>query len=491
MLFTPENQRVVDAICRTDFVAFTQKTFQILSPGTVFRMNFHIEALAYILELVRQGKIRRVIVNLPPRSLKSLMISVAWPAFVLGHDPTKHFVFASYGTDLANTLTNQFRMVIDSPSYKRLYPLMQPGIKNTESEVITTQNGYRFATSIDGGLMGRGGDFLIIDDPLKPADAFNDARRSYVNSWFTNTLLTRLDDMTTGAIIVVMQRLHEDDLTGALLRSSKDWVLLSLPAIAEVDQSVQIGPDKFYLFRAGDLLHPERMPRAELEASRSLDPETFAAHYQQNPLPPGGLIIQRSWLRYYDVLPPRNASSVLLQSWDTANKISGTNDWSACTTWLIQDADYYLIDVLRERLDYPSLRERAIAHARTYQADKIVVEEAGIGAGLIQELQKVSLQVVPVRPLRNKITRMQEQSLKFQRGNVYLPRHAPWLSDYQGELLSFPQVRFDDQVDSTSQALAADHSTYDPAALAEGMARFSEALTFEPFIRSLYHSKFG
>jgi predicted phage terminase large subunit-like protein len=120
-----------------------------------------------------------------------------------------------------------------------------------------------------------------------------------------------------------------------------------------------------------------------------------------------------------------------------------------------------------------------------------VVEEAGIGAGLIQELQKASLPVVPVRPVRNKVIRLQEESLKFQRGNVHLPRHAPWLSDYQGELLSFPQVRFDDQVDSTSQALAADHSTYDLGALAEGMNRLSDALTFEPFIRSLYHSKFG
>ena len=438
MLLTPENQHVLDAICRTDFVAFTQKAFQILSPTRLFRMNFQIEGLAYHLELVRQGKIRRLIINLPPRSLKSMMTSVAWPAYVLGRDPSKRLVVVSYGTDLANTFANQFRTMIDSPSYKRLFPLMRPGMKNTESEVITAQNGYRFATSIDGGLMGRGGDFLIIDDPLKPSDALNDARRSYVNSWFTNTLLTRMDDMTTGAIIVVMQRLHEDDLTGALLRSSKDWVLFSLPAIIEVDQPVQIGPDKFHHFRAGDLLHPERMPRDELEARRAIDPETFAAHYQQQPLPPGGLIIQRSWLRFYDVLPPRNASSVLLQSWDTANKIGCTNDWSACRTWLIQDANYYLIDVLRERLDYPSLRERAIAHARTYQADKIVVEEAGIGAGLIQELQKVSLPIVPVRPVRNKVTRMQDQYIKVQRGNVYLLRHAPWLSDYEGELLAFP-----------------------------------------------------
>jgi predicted phage terminase large subunit-like protein len=478
MLLTPENQRVMDAICRTDFVAFTQKAFQILSPSAVFQMNFHIEALAYVLELVRQGKIRRVIINFPPRTLKSLMTSVAWPAFVLGHNPSKHFVVVSYGADLANALTNQFRMVIDSPSYKRLFPLMQPGMKNTESEVITALNGYRFATSIDGSLMGRGGDFLIIDDPLKPADALNDVKRSYVNTWFTNTLLTRLDDMTTGAIIVVMQRLHEDDLTGALLRSSKDWTVLSLPAIAEVDQLVKIGPDNCHLFRAGDLLQPERMPRAELESRRALDPETFAAHYQQRPIPPGGIIIQRNWIRHYDVLPLRNASSIILQSWDTASKFGGSNDWSVCTTWLIQDGRYYLLHVLRERLDYSALKERGNAHAWAYKANKIVIEDAGAGTYLIQVLNKLGLPVVAVRPERDKKTRLLVQLAKFEAGLVFFPRQAPWLHDYEAELFAFPNVRFDDQVDSTSQALAVDPSGYDAGVLAKGMERLAAGLAF-------------
>lgn len=233
MPLSAENQRVLDAVCRTDFVSFTQKVFQILSPSAVFRMNFHIENLAYYLELVRRGRIKRLIINLPPRSLRSMMTSVALPAFVLGHDHCTRIIVASYGTELAIKLTNDFRMVISSPSYRRLFPLMQPlALKDTELEVVTSQNRFRLETSIDGSLMGRGGDLIVVDDPLKPADALNEIRRSYVNNWFTNTLLTRSDDMTTGAIIVVMQRLHEDDLTGALLRSSNEWVLVSLPAIA-------------------------------------------------------------------------------------------------------------------------------------------------------------------------------------------------------------------------------------------------------------------
>jgi len=468
MRLTPENQRVLDAICRTDFVSFTQKAFHTLSPNSRFSMNYHIQSVAYYLELVRQGQIKRLIINLPLRSLKSLMTSVAWSAFVLGHEPSKRLIVVSYGADLAIKLTNDFRMLINSPFYRGLFPLMQTSAKNTEFEVGTSRNGYRLGTSIDGALTGRGGDILIIDDPLKPADALNDGRRTSVNSWFSSTLLSRLDDMTTGAIIVVMQRLHDDDLTGALLRSSEKWVHLKLPAIAEQDEEIQIGPDKFHIRRIGDILHAERMPLSELEKRRTLDPETFAAHYQQIPIPPGGIIIRRIWVRYYDVLPVRNSSSIVVQSWDTASKMAGSNDWSVCTTWLFQDGKYYLMHVLRERLDYPSLRTRAIAHAHAYSPNKIVIEDTGVGTGLIQDLKKVSLSVVPVKPERNKKTRIQIQSAKFEAGSVFFPKQAPWLSDYETEIFAFPNVRFDDQVDSTSQALASERSDFDLEALADG-----------------------
>jgi predicted phage terminase large subunit-like protein len=147
--------------------------------------------------------------------------------------------------------------------------------------------------------------------------------------------------------------------------------------------------------------------------------------------------------------------------------------------------------VLRERLDYPSLRARAIEHARANIANKILVEDAGVGTGLIQDLQKAGMPAVAVKPDRNKKTRMQIQSAKFEASLVFFPKHAPWLSDYQAEVFAFPNVRFDDQVDSTSQALAADHSGYNLDVLADGMARLSAGLVFEPFIRSLYQSKFG
>ena len=202
------------------------------------------------------------------------------------------------------------------------------------------------------------------------------------------------------------------------------------------------GPINFTFARIGDILHAERMPLSELEKRRTLDPETFAAHYQQIPIPPGGIIIRRIWVRYYDVLPVRNSSSIVVQSWDTASKIAGSNDWSVCTTWLLQDGKYYLMHVLRERLDYPSLRARAIAHARAYNPNKLVIEDTGVGTGLIQDLKKVSSPVVAVKPERNKKTRMQVQSAKFEARLGFFPKQAPWLSDYEAEIFAFPACTF-------------------------------------------------
>jgi hypothetical protein len=237
----PIAPRIMDAIYRTDFASFCRKCFHTLVPGTSLLMNWHIYALAFALEQVRSGKIKRLVINMPPRSLKSMMTSVAFPAFVLGHDPTKRFIVASYGSDLAIKLANDCRMILNAPWYRELFPAMRISpLKNTELEVVTTRNGFRLATSIDGTLTGRGGDILIVDDPLKPIDAFSDSKRERVNHFFNHTLQSRLDDKKTGAIIVLMQRLHPDDLTGTLLRDSPDgWTVLSLPAIAEHEQEIR------------------------------------------------------------------------------------------------------------------------------------------------------------------------------------------------------------------------------------------------------------
>lgn len=215
-----EISRALDEACRQDFTSFIHRCFDLLTPGRRFSPNWHIEALAFRLEQVRLGKIRRLIINMPPRSLKSIVTSVAFPAFVLGHDPTRRLIVASYGSELAVKHANDFRVILNSAGLKSMFPgtRISPK-KNTESEVVTTRGGYRLATSVDGTLTGRGGDIIIVDDPLKPSDALSDSKREHVNEWYRNTLLTRLDDKVNGAIVIVMQRLHVDDLCGTLLKA--------------------------------------------------------------------------------------------------------------------------------------------------------------------------------------------------------------------------------------------------------------------------------
>jgi hypothetical protein len=175
-IIDPPGTRLLEAVCRNDFASFVRKCYHTLSPGSSFHPNWHILAVAHHLEQVRRGKIKRLIINMPPRSLKSVMSSVAFPASLLDHDPAKRVIAVSYGSELAIKHANDFRAIVNAPWYQSVFPGMRISpTKNTETEVATTRNGYRLATSIDGTLTGRGGDIIVIDDPLKPIDAHSDS----------------------------------------------------------------------------------------------------------------------------------------------------------------------------------------------------------------------------------------------------------------------------------------------------------------------------
>ena len=443
-------------------------------------MNPHIEAMAYHLEQVRLGRIKRLIINLPPRYLKSLVTSVAFPAFVLGHDPTKRLIVASYGSDLAVKLANDCRTVINSPRYKSIFPGLQISrMKNTESEIATTRGGFRLATSVDGSLTGRGGDILIVDDPLKPSDASSDAKREHVNEWFKNTLYSRLDDKQKGAIIIVMQRLHDDDPCGFVSRNSHDWVVLNFPAIALKDEQIPIGDGRFYHRHIGDVLHPERESKSDLDKIRSeVGEDIFAAQYQQCPSQPTGHMIKRDIIRRYDDLPIRRQSHHVIQSWDTAIKVGASNDYSVCVTLLVGDQrNYYLVDVLRDRVLYHELKAQAIAQAKKHRPDTILIEEAGLGRTLIKDLKAAGLPAVAVVPEWDKLTRVSVQLEKFANGQVFFPIEAPWLVVLENEAFAFPHCRNDDQVDALMQALAYERpiSPFDDAVL-KGWENFVNGL---------------
>lgn len=453
---------IVNAILRTDFQSFLRRSLMTLNPATLFLPNWHIDAIAYQLDRIRRGEITRLIINMPPRNLKSLTVSVAWSAYLLGHDPSKRIISISYGNELSTKHANDFRLIVESNWYKRSFRKMRLA-RSVEGETYTTEMGFRKSTSVSGVLTGLGADIFIIDDPQKPDEAQSEALRDRLNNWVSTTLMSRLDRKDTGAIIVVMQRLHLHDLSGFLTSHSDDWTVLSLPAIAEVDELIAIGDGEFHLRAAGEALHPQHESLATLAKLRqTLGSDVFAAQYQQSPVPPGGAMIKRSWLRYYDKPPERTYRTKIIQSWDTASKNGAQNDYSVCTTWLVVDKNYYLLDVTRGRYEYPQLKAKALTLAARYEPSTILIEDASTGTALAQELKDAHLgmgiRLVPIE--RDKVGRLYVHQATFESGRVHFPRRAPFLAELEAELLTFPQAKHDDQVDSITQALAYQDSGY-------------------------------
>src|SRR5262249_1136379 len=222
-------------------------------------------------------------------------------------------------------------MIVNSADYKRLFPRMRVSrTKNIEYEVATTAGGFRLATTIDGALTGRGGDLIIIDDPLKASDASSKSKRDHVNEVYRNTILTRLNDKRTGAIIIVMQRLHVDDLCGNVLKTDP-WDRLIVPAIAIRDEDIPIGEQRFYRRHEGEALHPEWESLDDLKRQRArMGADNWAAQYQQEPIPPDGALVKRQKIRRYERVPMRVQGSYILQSWDTALRTDKKNSYSVC-----------------------------------------------------------------------------------------------------------------------------------------------------------------
>jgi predicted phage terminase large subunit-like protein len=458
---TNMEQAFHDAILRSNFDSFLRRSLMTLNPGSPYLPNWHISAIAYQLERIRRGEINRLIINMPPRHLKSLTVSVAFPAFLLGHEPWHRIFAISYGNELSSKHASDFRSIVESPWYRRAFPAMRIS-RSLEDEVWTSARGFRRSTSVYGTLTGLGGDLFIIDDPQKPVDAQSDTQRNRLNQWVSNTLMSRLDSKENGIIIVVMQRVHLNDLSGYLTESD-GWTVLSLPAIAEHDESIAIGDEEFHVRQAGEALHPELESLASLQdLQRQIGSDIFAAQYQQSPVPPGGGMIKRAWLRYYHKLPERTYYGRIIQSWDTAAKGGAQNDWSVCTTWMVVKNLYYLIDVTRGRYEYPALKAAAIELTRKYRPQCVLIEDASTGTALAQELNGIYFggitRLVPVE--HDKIGRLYVNQAKFEAGEVLFPYGAPFLPTLEAEVLTFPQGKTDDQVDSISQALSHD-SGYD------------------------------
>jgi predicted phage terminase large subunit-like protein len=245
-----------------------------------------------------------------------------------------------------------------------------------------------------------------------------------------------------------------------LLRSTEQWTSLILPAIAEKEEPIPIGPGRYHWRRVGDLLHPEQLSRAYLEALKAQEPEVYAAQYQQSPIPPGGFLIKRDQIQYCDQLPRRTSSSVYLQTWDPAQKPGEANARSACLGILVQDNKYFIASAEAGQWEYHDLEQRVLFRAHEQKPNAILVEDVGFGTALISALKQRRLPVVAVKPEGDKKTRLLRNMSKFTNGQVIVLRSAPGRGDLETELFAFPGGHRDDLVDALTQALDYKHVRY-------------------------------
>src|SRR5437016_2128961 len=377
-------QVVLQALLANNLTSFTEFAFGVVRPDVPFKPNWHFEAVTEKLSQVARGDIRRLIITLPPRMLKSLCASVALPAWFLGRHPWERVVVVSYSDVLARTHANDFRLLVNDPIYQATFPGMRLQ-RETDREIITAKRGKRIATSLEGTLTGLGGNLIIIDDPLKLGDAMSESVRARVIEWYRSTLLSRADDKTTARIVLVMQRVHQDDLAG-YLQEQGGFEVLNLPAIAQRTETFDLGGGRFYTRQKGELLHPDHEPTdVLLELKREMGPISFSAQYQQSPIPPGGTIIKRKWLTSYDEVHYQPGDRIIM-SWDIALSETESGDYSACVVPLRRREVFYVLEVVRGRFLFDTLKQKVMEVKQRYASGTLLIEDSPISRGLIQNL---------------------------------------------------------------------------------------------------------
>jgi predicted phage terminase large subunit-like protein len=446
-----QNQMLA-AACATDFRIFAnlmlEERFGIENPLSIG----HVQAIGWHLDQVARGEITRLIITLPPRSLKSTLASVLFPAFMLGKNPRQQILCVSYGQELSAEFQAPFARLIQSEFYRRVFPQVRLR-RDIADRSETTRGGRRQAISTGGALTGRGADLIIIDDPMKADDALSPEKRQKVVGWFRQTLLSRLNDKRTGAIVLVMQRLHMDDLAGHLIREG-GWTVLNLPATAENAVDIPTGPLPGQVFHRepGDLLQPVREPLEKLEELKTqMGPFGFSAQYQQRPIPEEGAILNWDWFGRTTPHAIQNKGRVLI-SCDPATSTDANADYSAIVIARQIGQELHVIDIIRQRLCFPDLEDRIKHLCRTHRCMMPIIEDASIGTTLIQSLCREGT-IVPhaFKPKDGKALRAYAVSSFIRNGQVLLQDNHPLLHDLEQEVTAFPNGRHDDMVDALVQ----------------------------------------
>ncbi|MCL2366653.1 MAG: phage terminase large subunit [Oscillospiraceae bacterium] len=429
-----------------------------------YMVNWHHRMLCDYLDRFARREIPRLMVSLPPRHGKSELVSRKLPAYLFGLDPNASIIATSYSADLAQRMNRDTQRIIDSERYAEIFPDTKLFGKNIRSladgsylrnsdifEIVGHRGAYRSA-GVGGGITGMGGDYIIIDDPLKNREEASSVTiREKMWEWYTSTLYTRLEK--DGSILLTMTRWHEDDLAGRLLRlaesdpAADQWTVISFPAIAETVRHPEdprcegeaLWPDKYSI---------ERLAGIKV-AVGSYD---WNALYQQHPAPSEGGLFKREYWKYWRELPPTLTD--WMQSWDCAFKATNSSDYVVGQVWARDGANRYLVDQVRKRMTFTetvgAIRDMTKLYPQTYRK---LIEDKANGSAVIDTLSCEITGIIPVEPQGGKEARAQAVSAAVESGNVYLPHSAPWLGDFVEECASFPNAAHDDQVDAMTQAL--------------------------------------
>ena len=430
-----------------DFMSFVKTMW----PG--FIHGQHHALMAQKFEEIASGKTKRLIINMPPRHTKSEFASYLLPAWFLGKYPGKKIIQCSNTAELAVGFGRKVRNLVDGENYAKVFPnVALRSDSKAAGRWSTNANGEYFAIGVGGTVTGKGADLLIIDDPHSEQEAAlasgDPSVFDKVYEWYTSGPRQRLQP--GGSIVVVMTRWSKRDLTGKICqamidRDGDEWEIISLPAIKRNEKP----------------LWPEFWSYEELCKLRiELPLSKWQAQYQQDPTSEEGALVKREWWRVWEQERPPKCEYII-QSWDTAFTKSERADYSACTTWGVfylnedkNDANIILLDAFKERMEFPTLKERAYNMYKDWEPDSFIVEAKASGAPLIFELRRMGIPVQEFTPTRgnDKISRVNSVSDLFASGKIWAPKKR-WAEEVVEELAAFPNSDHDDLVDSTTQAL--------------------------------------
>lgn len=471
--------------CVRSYRYFLESAWSTVEPGVEFKPNWHIDAIANHLEAVAKRDVRRLIINVPPRHGKSLLTSVCWLPWIWTHEPSLKLLCASYAKELSVRDSVAGRRLIDSPWYQERFgdKFQMTSDQNVKSRYENDKRGYRISASVDSALTGDGGSIITIDDPHNAREANSDASRQAVLDWWDNAVSTRLNDPKTGAFVVIMQRLHDRDLTGHILAKEQGWDHLVLPARYErtpvfpVKSSIGFKDPRT---AEGELICPSRFGDAEVrELERKLGTYGAAGQLQQRPAPQGGGMIKISNFKLWPAKEKLPKFDWVIQSYDTAFTDRTSNDPTACTVWGVfqipnkNRLGALLIDAWSEHLSYPDLRKRLAADyfdsgygPNDRKADELLIEEKGSGIALVRDLSQMRSgdERVNVRTYNpgkaDKVARVNLCLPQLEDGLMWIPESTgspnepvSWALPFLSECARFPKGAHDDYIDSVSQCM--------------------------------------